>query len=49
MSLHARTVAVTVGATGEEIPAVVQRLVTDRVVRADHAERVLAELRAATP
>lgn len=45
MSLHARNVASTAGATAEEVPAVVARLVADRMVRADHAERVLAELR----
>ncbi|MEU1785027.1 hydroxymethylglutaryl-CoA reductase, degradative [Streptomyces sparsogenes] len=45
MSLHARNVAVTAGATPEELPLVVARLVTDRLVRADHAEDVLAELR----
>ncbi|MFI7673828.1 hydroxymethylglutaryl-CoA reductase, degradative [Actinophytocola sp. NPDC049390] len=47
MSLHARNIASTVGATAEEVPAVVARLVADKKVRADHAERVLAELRAA--
>ncbi|MEU9791187.1 hydroxymethylglutaryl-CoA reductase, degradative [Streptomyces sparsogenes] len=45
MSLHARNVAVTAGATPEELPLVVARLVADRLVRADHAEDVLAELR----
>ncbi|MFF0223438.1 hydroxymethylglutaryl-CoA reductase, degradative [Streptomyces sp. NPDC004629] len=45
MSLHARNIAVTAGATPEELPLVVARLITDRVVRADHAEKVLAELR----
>ena len=46
MSLHARNIASTVGATPEELPRVVARLVADRTVRADHAEKVLAELRA---
>ncbi|MFG2156780.1 hydroxymethylglutaryl-CoA reductase, degradative [Streptomyces olivaceus] len=46
MSLHARNVALTAGATAEEAPAVVARLVADKQVRADHAERILAELRA---
>jgi hydroxymethylglutaryl-CoA reductase len=46
MSLHARNIASTVGATAEEVPAVVARLIADKAVRADHAERVLAELRA---
>jgi hydroxymethylglutaryl-CoA reductase len=45
MSLHARNIATTVGATAEELPAVVARMITDRAVRTDHAERVLAELR----
>ncbi|WP_267283920.1 hydroxymethylglutaryl-CoA reductase, degradative [Amycolatopsis thermoflava] len=46
MSLHARNIATTVGATPAEVPAVVARLVADRKVRADHAEKILAELRA---
>jgi hydroxymethylglutaryl-CoA reductase len=46
MSLHARNVATTAGATPEELPAVVARLIADKAVRVDHAERVLAELRA---
>ncbi|EHK83990.1 3-hydroxy-3-methylglutaryl-CoA reductase [Saccharomonospora azurea SZMC 14600] len=46
MSLHARNVATTAGATPEELPAVVARLVADKAVRVDHAERVLSELRA---
>lgn len=45
MSLHARNVAVAAGATADEIPLVVSRLITDRAVRADRAEQVLAELR----
>ena len=48
MSLHARNVAVSVGATGDEIEKVVARLVQDRAVRTDHAEKVLAELRGAS-
>ncbi|MFH8462492.1 hydroxymethylglutaryl-CoA reductase, degradative [Streptomyces sp. NPDC017991] len=46
MSLHARNVALTAGASPEEVPALVARLVADKQVRADHAQRVLAELRA---
>ncbi|MFE7036649.1 hydroxymethylglutaryl-CoA reductase, degradative, partial [Streptomyces sp. NPDC057621] len=46
MSLHARNVALTAGASAEEVPALVARLVADKQVRADHAQRVLAELRA---
>lgn len=45
MSLHARNVAVSAGATGDEVAKVVTRLVQDKAVRADHAETVLAELR----
>lgn len=46
MSLHARNIASTVGATPEELPRVVARLIADRAVRAEHAQKVLAELRA---
>jgi hydroxymethylglutaryl-CoA reductase len=46
MSLHARNIASTVGATADEVPQVVARLVADRKVRVDHAEQVLADLRA---
>ncbi|MGW6014385.1 hydroxymethylglutaryl-CoA reductase, degradative [Streptomyces sp. NPDC055210] len=46
MSLHARNVALTAGASAEEVPALVARLVADKQVRADHAQRVLAEMRA---
>ena len=48
MSLHARNVAVTAGATPDEIDAVVKQLIADKAVRTDHAEKVLAELRAGT-
>lgn len=48
MSLHARNVAWTTGATPEKLPKVVTRLIADRMVLAGHAERVLAELRAGT-
>ena len=47
MSLHASNVALAAGATPEELPEVVARLIKDRAVRQDHAERVLAELRSA--
>ena len=46
MSLHARNVAMAAGAQPDELPAVVRRLVDDNAIRQDHAERVLAELRA---
>jgi hydroxymethylglutaryl-CoA reductase len=48
MTLHARNVAVAAGAAGasaEELPLVVARLVKDKAVRQDRAERVLTELR----
>lgn len=45
MSLHARNIAVSAGATADEIPKVVRRLVADRAVRGDKAAQVLAELR----
>ncbi|MYW93622.1 hydroxymethylglutaryl-CoA reductase, degradative [Amycolatopsis rubida] len=46
MSLHARNIASTAGATGDEVGAVVARLVADKKIHAEHAKRVLAELRA---
>lgn len=45
MTLHARNIAVSAGATAEELPRVVQHLVADGAVRTDRAEQVLAELR----
>jgi hydroxymethylglutaryl-CoA reductase len=45
MSLHARNVAVAAGATSEELPFVVERLIRDRAVRTDQARRILAQLR----
>jgi hydroxymethylglutaryl-CoA reductase len=47
MSLHARNIAVTAGATGDEVPQVVARLIGDKAIRAEHAQQVLAELRSA--
>ena len=49
MSLHARNIAVAADATADELPLVVARLVRDRAVRQDHAERILAELRSPAP
>ncbi len=46
MSLHARNVAVTVGADRHEIDEVVRRIVAERAVRTDRAREVLSELRA---
>ncbi|AJD46543.1 hydroxymethylglutaryl-CoA reductase, degradative [Isoalcanivorax pacificus W11-5] len=47
MALHARNIALSVGARGEEVDAVVQRMVAARDVRADHAEALLRALRGA--
>jgi hydroxymethylglutaryl-CoA reductase len=45
MGLHARQVALSVGATGAEVEQVAERLVRERVVRSDRAEQILRELR----
>jgi hydroxymethylglutaryl-CoA reductase len=45
MSLHARNIAVTVGARGEEVGKIVERLVAENKVRIDRAEEILKELR----
>lgn len=45
MELHARQVAMSVGAVGEEIEAVARRLSAEKVVRPDRAQEVLEELR----
>lgn len=47
MKLHARNVALSAGATPDEVAAVVDRLVSGGQVRADAAERIVAELRGA--
>src|SRR5438093_717541 len=49
MSLHARNVAATVGAVGEEVDRVAEVLVKERKVRMDRAKEVLADLRARKP
>jgi hydroxymethylglutaryl-CoA reductase len=49
MSLHARQVAISAGATGETIDRVAQRLVAERVIRVDRAEAILKELLAQKP
>jgi len=46
MSLHARNIAVTVGAHLDEVDAVVARMIAEKSVRTDFAEKVLAEFRA---
>src|SRR2546426_714153 len=45
MSLHARNVAATVGAVGEEVDRVAEILVKEQKVRMDRAKEVLTELR----
>ena len=45
MSLHARNVAVTAGASGSEIEMIVERMVKERKVRMDRAKELLEEVR----
>jgi hydroxymethylglutaryl-CoA reductase len=49
MSLHASNIALAAGASPDELPEVVARLIKDKVVRQDHAEEVLAEMRSEPP
>ncbi|OAN32872.1 3-hydroxy-3-methylglutaryl-CoA reductase [Plantibacter sp. H53] len=46
MTLHARTIAASAGATVDEIGAVASRIVADRRIRVEYAREVLDELRA---
>ncbi|MDX1534164.1 MAG: hydroxymethylglutaryl-CoA reductase, degradative [Thermoplasmata archaeon] len=45
MSLHARNIAVTVGANLDEVDEVVRRLVEEKAIRMDRAEEILKEIR----
>ncbi|MDN5548642.1 MAG: 3-hydroxy-3-methylglutaryl-CoA reductase, partial [Rhodococcus sp. (in: high G+C Gram-positive bacteria)] len=45
MGLHARNIAATAGAQKSEIDAVVARLIADKSIRVEHAEKVLTEIR----
>jgi len=45
MSLHARNIAASIGATGEEIDIVSEKLVAEKKVRMDRAKEILEELR----
>ncbi len=45
MALHARQVAVSAGAQGDEIEAVAHRMVAEGTVRIDRAQEILAEIR----
>jgi hydroxymethylglutaryl-CoA reductase len=46
MELHARNIAMMVGAVGEEVDKVAEVLVKERKVRMDRAKEVLVEIRA---
>ena len=43
MSLHARQVAIAAGARDEQVDALVERLVADKMIRIDHAQSILEE------
>jgi hydroxymethylglutaryl-CoA reductase len=45
MTLHARTIAMSIGATPQEADEIVRRLVAEKAVRMDRAQEVLAEIR----
>ena len=45
MSLHAKNLAASVGASAEEAEIIVDRLIEEKVFRFDRAESLLAELR----
>lgn len=49
MTLHARTIAASAGATTDEVGEVARRIVEAGRIRGEYATEVLAELRAATP
>jgi hydroxymethylglutaryl-CoA reductase len=44
MALHARQVAIAAGASGDQVQAVAARLVSERRVRLDRAQEILAEM-----
>ena len=46
MALHGRQIAMAAGATGSEVDAIVDRLVSERAIRLDRAQQILAELQA---
>jgi hydroxymethylglutaryl-CoA reductase len=46
MTLHARTIAASAGATADEITRVAERIVGARRIRLEYAQEILAELRA---
>ncbi len=49
MRLHARQVALAVGATAAEVPRVAERLAQEGTVRPDRAAAILAEMRTSSP
>ena len=49
MSLHASNIALAAGASPDELPEVVARLIKDKVVCQDHAEQLLAEMHSEPP
>jgi hydroxymethylglutaryl-CoA reductase len=44
MALHARQVAIAAGAQGDQVAAVAARMVTERKIRLDRAQEILAEM-----
>lgn len=49
MTLHARTIAASAGASVDEVGAVAARIVADRTIRVEYAREVLAQLRNQAP
>jgi hydroxymethylglutaryl-CoA reductase len=45
MALHARNIAVTAGATPDEVDRVVERMIADHAIRIDRAKEIVSELR----
>lgn len=45
MSLHARQVAISAGATGDQIEKVASTMVKEKLVRIDRAEEILRSLK----
>jgi len=45
MSLHARQIALSVGATGDEVERLVRQLISEKSIRADRAAQILQEWR----
>jgi len=43
MGLHARQVAIAAGATDEQIDALVERMIADKIIRIDHARAILEQ------